>query len=392
MSEVIRYDGSRLGKAKRTSQGFVKLDARLSRTGVLEYRLADGTVRRELRLPEEVFHADALATAEAGLPVTVGHPRDSVNPTNVKTLKVGQSIRDASPEGQRYLAAKLQIEDAQAIAKIDSGELEELSCGYTVKLDNTPGVWNGQPYDAIQRCVRLNHVALLPRGQGRSGGEVGLRLDAQDSTSAYSLAKEPTMIIKFDEAEHEVSEAVAPLVTQLQETLKTNETRIQELTALLAASEAKVTAAAVIEPVKQDSKDLDAKLGAAEARADQAEKALQDAKEAAQAALDSRVDARVELITAAKKVLGQDFKHQGMADRAIREAVLAKAGQRCDGKSDGWVEGAFDQVTQGHSGSTDSLRNVVVPGPQAERIDSQQDSTESARSKALEAAHKAWRK
>lgn len=400
MTEVIRYDASRLGKAARTPQGFVKLDARLARTGVLEYRLSDGSVRRELRLPEEVFHPDSLDTAVAGLPITIGHPREMVNPSNVKTLKVGQSVRDAAPESgskaTQYLSTRLQIEDAQAISKIDAGELQELSCGYTVRLDTTPGVWNGQPYDAIQRQVRLNHVALLPSGQGRSGSDVGLRLDASDSTSAFSVPKEPTMLIKFDEQDpkapqHEVSEVVAPLIQELQQKLKTNEARIVELTAQLAASSS-VTAAATASTApaagaqKLDSKDADAKLGAAEARADQAEKALKDAQLASQKDLAERIDARVELIGTAKRLLGPDFKHQGLNDRAIREAVLTKVGQRSDGKSDGWVEGAFEAVSSRPQGSIDSLSAVVVPVI-GERKD---DALESPRSKALAAAHQAW--
>jgi hypothetical protein len=390
MQEAVRYDGSRLGKAQRTGQGFVKLDSRIARVGVLEYHLANGTVRRELRLPEEVFHRDSLATAMAGLPITIGHPREMVGPSNVKQLKVGQSVQDAAPEGQRYLSAKLQIEDAEAIRRIDSGELQELSCGYSVKIDETKGIWNGQPFDAIQRQVRLNHVALLPSGQGRSGSDVGLRLDAADQTSAYSIPQE-TMLVKFDSLDpaqpqqHEVSEAVAPLIEQLQAKLKTNETRLQELQAQLEAS--KTAPKAPDEPAKLDSKDIQQKLGAAEARADQLEKALKDAEKD----LGQRIDSRVELIASAKRIMGPEFKHQGLSDRAIREAVLTKQGTRTDGKSDGWVEGAYEAIVSRPGGSIDALGQVVVPETKQDRKDAPPvESLETRRQKALDAAHQAW--
>lgn len=39
--------------------------------------------------------------------------------------------------------------------------LKELSLGYNLTLDETPGEWNGQHYDAIQRDIRINHLALV---------------------------------------------------------------------------------------------------------------------------------------------------------------------------------------------------------------------------------------
>ncbi|MEI6805588.1 MAG: DUF2213 domain-containing protein, partial [Myxococcaceae bacterium] len=55
-----------------TSQGFVRVDARLTRTGIFTYH-QDGKVTRELRLPEEVFRSDSLKSI-AGAPVTDLHP------------------------------------------------------------------------------------------------------------------------------------------------------------------------------------------------------------------------------------------------------------------------------------------------------------------------------
>jgi hypothetical protein len=200
------------------------------------------------------------------------------------------------------------------------------------------------------------------------------------------------MLIKFDQldpaqpAQHEVSEAVAPLIEQLQQKLKTNEARLLELQAQLQAAQTKPQETPQGSPQGQklDQKDVEQKLGAAEARADQAEKALQDF----QKDLSQRIDARVELIAAAKRLLGPDFKHVGLTDRAIREAVLTKVGQRSDGKSDGWVEGAFEAVLARPAGSIDALGQLVVP--KADSKDPIPESPDVRRSKALEAAHQAW--
>jgi hypothetical protein len=70
------------------------------------------------------------------------------------------------------------------------GERRDTSAGYTCEVDPTPGVSpEGEPYDGIQRRIRFNHVALGPRGWGRSGTDVGLRMDgAAFEVSAGSSA------------------------------------------------------------------------------------------------------------------------------------------------------------------------------------------------------------
>ena len=53
-----------------------------------------------------------------------------------------------------------------AIRQVEDGSLQELSCGYSVDIDPTPGVWEGQKYDTRQLNHEYNHVALLPKGSG----------------------------------------------------------------------------------------------------------------------------------------------------------------------------------------------------------------------------------
>lgn len=55
--------------------------------------------------------------------------------------------------------------------KIKNGKTE-LSMGYKCRYDFTPGIWNGQPYDVVQRNLRGNHVALVD--EGRMGPEVAI--------------------------------------------------------------------------------------------------------------------------------------------------------------------------------------------------------------------------
>lgn len=162
------------------------MDANLTRIGVLLYRRADGTTVRELRHPDEVFNADSLASL-GGAPVTDLHPIAEgglVTPSNVKALQCGHVGESVKADG-KFVSATVIVQDAALIAAVESGERRELSPGYTCRVDATPGTWKGEAYDAIQRDIVYNHLAVGPRGWGRSGSEVALKMDMGDGMVAY---------------------------------------------------------------------------------------------------------------------------------------------------------------------------------------------------------------
>lgn len=61
--------------------------------------------------------------------------------------------------------------------KIENGK-KELSLGYRCRYEYSPGVWDGQHYDYIQRDLRGNHLALVENG--RMGDDVRV-LDHDDT-------------------------------------------------------------------------------------------------------------------------------------------------------------------------------------------------------------------
>lgn len=155
------------------TDGSIRVPSHITRTGVLTYSFTDGTKRRELRPAEEVFAADSLATWP-GLAITVDHPPVPVTPENWASLSVGHVGDKVAPDGD-HLAADVVIKSAPAIARVAAGELVEVSCGYYVEIDPTPGVTaDGEAYDVIQRNIRGNHVAIGPKGWGRAGDSVRL--------------------------------------------------------------------------------------------------------------------------------------------------------------------------------------------------------------------------
>jgi HK97 family phage prohead protease len=170
---------SAIGKFTRTQVGGIRVPARLTRTGVLEYKRPDGTIRRELRLPSEVFNSDSLATLTGATVTDLDHHRGLLDVSNWKDATLGHA-EEIRKDGD-FVSADLVINDARAIAAIENGQLRDISCGYRCKLRHEPGVYNGERYDCIQFDIRYNHVAVLPRGRGRAGTDVSLRLDSKQA-------------------------------------------------------------------------------------------------------------------------------------------------------------------------------------------------------------------
>lgn len=183
MARVDRFDfGARLRADKRTEQGGARVPARLSRIGVQEYRDSTGKTLREYRPPGAVFDPASLKTFETAT-LTDGHPQE-VTPENWRSHAVG-FVLNPHVDSQRYVGADLVIQDAATLKKIDSGDLVELSCGYSCTLVMGEGVSpEGEHYDAKQTELRINHIALLPVGAARGGPAVKLHLDSARASSA----------------------------------------------------------------------------------------------------------------------------------------------------------------------------------------------------------------
>ena len=143
--KVQRYDNYAI-QAIKTDEGFVRDAPIIGRTGILEYRNVDGSIRREYRPPEEAFNADSLASIR-GKPITLGH-HGLVSSANYREAKpVGTVISDGRQDGNNIRADVV-------IYSLDTDD-RELSCGYQTELEETPGVTeDGQHYDAIQRNIR----------------------------------------------------------------------------------------------------------------------------------------------------------------------------------------------------------------------------------------------
>ena len=167
-----RFDSIPLSDTYFTPEGYLIDHPILTRVGIFEYHNPDGTIRRELRLPEEVFAAESLASYK-GKPVILTHEAGLVDVENVQQEHIGTILSEGMQDGDN-VRAQIVIHDAESL---DYG-LRELSLGYTQTPDETPGVWNGQPYDAIQRNIQINHLALVEKA--RAGEQARLNIDGEE--------------------------------------------------------------------------------------------------------------------------------------------------------------------------------------------------------------------
>ena len=184
-----RIDVGAIAKPELLPNGWLKVLARPTRAGVFVYRDQTGKAFRELRPPSEVFDPESLASLQL-VPVTNDHPPEQLDAVNIKRYQVGNVGDSVSPE-QPFVVAPLIVQERRAIDSVLSGK-SQLSCGYDADLDETPGVYDGVPYDAIQRRIRYNHVAIVDIG--RAGPDCRIRLDAAGKAAEELLPMETCMI------------------------------------------------------------------------------------------------------------------------------------------------------------------------------------------------------
>lgn len=175
LKRVMRLDSTPVTKAIFTAEGYLNDRPILTSTGIFEYVNEDGSIRRELRLPEEVFDPESLASYK-GKPIIVTHDAGLVTKDNVHEEQIGTILTEGYRSGDD-VRAEIVIHDTDEMKK--SG-LKELSLGYNLDLEETTGEWNGQPYDAIQRNIRINHLALV--SEARAGDHARLNIDGREKT------------------------------------------------------------------------------------------------------------------------------------------------------------------------------------------------------------------
>jgi hypothetical protein len=177
---VYKLDTKKNDAIEKTSQGFLKIPAYCTRSGIFEYE-EDGKTIKEFRPPEEVFNEKSMKSL-ALVPVTKEHPTEMLDSKNYKKYEVGNTGESIVRE-KDFLKCNVIIKDPEIIEEIEekkeNGQDYELSCGYECEVVDSAGEYNGEKYDRVQTDISYNHLSLVD--EGRAGKDVKLKLDKNKS-------------------------------------------------------------------------------------------------------------------------------------------------------------------------------------------------------------------
>jgi len=191
--KLQRFDSVPVNPTYYTEEGYLIDHPIVTTCGIFEYLHEDGSIRRELRLPEEVFKAKSLATYK-GKPIIITHDAGAINKDNVDDEQIGTILSEGYQDGEN-VRAEIIIHNTDAMKEC---KLRELSLGYNLRLEDKSGEWNGEHYDAIQRDIEINHLALVD--EARAGEAARLNVDGKKSQGGKPMKRSRRDGDAFEEA------------------------------------------------------------------------------------------------------------------------------------------------------------------------------------------------
>lgn len=336
------FDSVVVSGTRKTSDGYLVADVRVARTGVQDYLgvevdpdgslgLRDKSVVRVYRPEDEVF-SDESMRSYAYRPITNDHPSEAVSAANWKRLAVGQTDGRVVRSGD-WVQVPMVLMDADMISQVEGGK-RQLSMGYRCTLDATPGTApDGTKYDAVQRGLRMNHLAVVTAARAGADARIGDGTDPDGVRTEDSRMTANTQKVVVDGISYDMSDQGAQLVARLQKQIADASEREKEKDKTIAKKDAELAT--------KDSKISD--LEKAQITGD---------------ALDSAVAARADLIDRAKRIAPKVVT-KGLSDSAIKKAVvIARVGDSMKDKSEAYIDARFDMLAD-ETNTTDSAQEQL---------------------------------
>jgi len=376
-------------EAAITDEGWLEIrDAVIARAGVLEYRLGDGRILRELRDPAVIHTNEALASYE-GRPVLLAeHPRDSngrvtlATEENTKDLPVIGSLRnvrastatDKDGKTHQVTVADVLIWDSKGISAARQG-VRGFSVGYRTKVQMTPGTFDGEPYDTRQAADLGNHLVLT--ATPRAGDITEFRMDSltaiADTTagSASSLTGGPTMATySLRGTEGEVSDN---LVTVLDAEMKKADDMAAEIEALKAERDelaARVTKLEEEHAEMLGEPEADMAHGKKKKKEEEEEEEMMGDTADLSAQVEAMVQERLTLIDQSRSILPTSYSFAGKLPAEIRADAVTAAIPNVDltGMTEEQIKGAYLVALNAPSKPTQANKTLA----EATRGDSKQ--------------------
>ena len=354
-TSVSRYDFAPITGSETTEEGYLRVWCRAARTGTQLYRRADGAQVREYRPPEEVSNPDSLTTFGMK-PATWGHPPVLLDAANTKQYQVGYSGSQVR-YNDGFVEVALVVTDQDAIEKIKRKDATEVSAGYKVDFDPTPGQTpEGEEYAGVQRNIRVNHIAIVPRG--RAGPEVRLLMDRMDAADAVSI--DPDLIRDSGSALQPRSHASPVMATVKLDGLEIDLPAEAATAVQSFARDMERQVKSVVSERDELSKKLDSlqeeidslayEKEAAEGRADALEERITELENGTSrvdtAELDQLVAARLATLQKLAPAFTEDYKFDGIDDESLYSQAfenLTGSAPREDA-SPAYIQGVVDGI------------------------------------------------
>ena len=172
--EKIRIEDANTSKREKDSNGFLIIrDNPIAKAGVFDYLLSEvfSQVEKDkdriVRVCREFENLKANKGLFAGKPIKWEHYWvGKEGETQTGDGAIFGEVRADEP----YLKADLIIYNKDLIAKIEAGEVVELSPAYEANIEAIEGSYNGEGYAYLQKLKEVNHLAVVE--VGRSGSDL----------------------------------------------------------------------------------------------------------------------------------------------------------------------------------------------------------------------------
>ena len=356
-----RFDAIEYGEVNIDKNGEIVSNPIVTKCGVFEYEFEDGTTRRELKPPEELLSADSLKTLSM-LPVTITHPDGGeINPANAKSESVGFSGENAKVDGT-HVSTKVKINTETGIEAVNNG-VNYISLGFEANIDETAGEYDGVKYDAVQRNIRYNHIALTPSPRVGNVAKIKIGGDSKSTNIIEQKEKKGDSMgtIKLDSGvEYKVDAEVESEINSLRKKRDSLEQSYND--------------------VVKEKENLQGKYDS-----------LAEEKKNLEAEIPKRVDAKVKLLSEVANYLGDELKTDA-SEHEIKKQVIQKRNPeaKLDNASEGFIDGRYsgviEQIKEEQKQDAENERQIS-----GDETTPRGDAVEEARKEMLKDLQDSWK-
>lgn len=336
---------------EKTPDGFLRCKARVLASRIMPYArhelegVPDDFMGDHVNMyvaPDSMACPDAIRSLE-GCQITIGD-HQWLTPDTVNGFSKGSVAGTPVVDGP-YLICDLLVTNEDAIKAIETGELPEISAGYTAEAIYEPGEIDGQTFDARQTSLRFNHIAVIPRGHGRAGEDIRI-INKKKGQKDMSETKDPVIAPvrvmlkntgRYVNTDEEGAKAIADEGKEQEKSLEktmnelegkngeleTLQAEIDELKGGLAAYKEKLDELLSEEAVEEKAFEMIAEQ-------EDAEEIIQNAD------MEEDEDKKKEFMNSIKRLHGAK----------LHKAVLGKVGIKIENMSDAEIKGAFKAHVQ----------------------------------------------